>query len=146
MVIAYDRVISILLSICYSALLAACYDFHLHERTLRQGFNGHGGTCRERLCEELRINLVHGSEIAHVRQKDSGLHHIGEGKPSLFKNRFHIEKRLSGLRLDAAFRKCSGGRIDRKLPGSENESARLDSLTVRADCGRCSSCTDLFHN
>lgn len=60
------------------------------------------------------VDLVHGSEEAHIREEDGGFHHIVERSSSLMKYCIHIGKTLFSLGL-YAFRHSACFRVYGKL-------------------------------
>lgn len=117
----------------------------LDEGSFREGLDGEGAAGRERGFEELGIDSVHRGEIIHVSEEYGGLQDFVEVGASLFKDRLEIGQGLTGLGLHSPFRERTGGRIDRKLAGNEDETVMLDGLAVRADGGRSLFCAYLSH-
>jgi len=106
----------------------------------RQGGHPEGGPGREGLTGEVAgVDLVDGGEVGDVSEQDRGLDDVVVPEPGLGQDGTHVLEDLLGLGLDVALDERTGGRVERHLPGDEDERAGLltggDALGVGADGG-----------
>jgi len=83
--------------------------------------------------QEIFLTNVHRLKICHVRQEHATLDDAVQRRPARLQDGLDVLEHLAGLRGNAAFGELAGGRVNARLPGGENEIARLDALRVRAD-------------
>ena len=85
------------------------------------------------------VDLVDGGEVGDVGEQDRGLDDVVVPEPGLGQDGAHVLEDLLGLGLDVALDERAGGRVERHLPGDEDERAGTltggDALGVRADGG-----------
>ena len=106
----------------------------------RQGGHAEGGPGREGLTGEVAgVDLVDGGEVGDVGEQYRGLDDVVVPEPGLGQNGAYVLEDLLGLGLDVALDERAGGRVERHLPGDEDERAGLltagDALGVGADGG-----------
>lgn len=106
----------------------------------RQGGHPEGGPGREGLAGEVAgVDLVDGGEVGDVGEQDRGLDDVVVPEPGLGQDGTHVLEDLLGLGLDVALDERTGGRVERHLPGDEDERAGPltggDALGVGADGG-----------
>ena len=111
-------------------------DFNLHVRALwaarRLGSVERAG---KSLGEILRVNFVHAGEIGEVRHEHRAFDDVGERQLLVVENRLHVLQHALGLRLDVAGDRDCRRRVDRNLPGAEQQVADAHGVIVRADGG-----------
>ena len=106
----------------------------------RQGGHPEGGPGREGLAGEVAgVDLVDGGEVGDVGEQDRSLDDVVVPEPGLGQDGAHVLEDLLGLGLDVALDERAGGRVERHLPGDEDERAGPltggDALGVGADGG-----------
>ena len=106
----------------------------------RQGGHPEGGPGREGLAGEVAgVDLVDGGEVGDVGEQDRGLDDVVVAEAGLGQDGAHVLEDLLGLGLDVSLDERAGGRVERHLPGDEDERAGPltggDALGVGADGG-----------
>ena len=82
--------------------------------------------------KERGVNAVHGSEVVHVAQENGGFDDVFHGCAGSLEDGPAVFKRLAGLLLDRGG-ESTGGHINGKLAGRDDQAARPDALRIRAD-------------
>ena len=114
-------------------------DFDLDQGVLGEGGDGDGGAGRGWYafgCEILGVDGVHGGEVAHVLEEDSGFDDVDEVHACLLEDGFEAFAGAGGLLGDAAGDHLAGDGIECDLAGGVEGVADADGLGVGADGGR----------
>src|SRR5690554_2440863 len=128
------------------ASLAAGDDFDFDEGGEGEGLYGEGGTGRRVFGKEGGIDLVHGLEVIHGRQKAGGFYDVGVGVAGGLENGADVFHNLPGLLGDAARYELTGGGVKGHLPRNVEKTVGFDGLTVGADgCGSSCGTDDFTH-
>ncbi len=101
--------------------------------SLRQPRDLHGRARRIRLREVRAVDLVHRREVVHVGEEDRGAHDVGERQAAGFEHGAEVVEARGASARRCRPRSSAGGRIERHLPGDEQQLAGADRLRVRAD-------------
>jgi len=131
------------ISICHLLAIAGAMAFAqaaLAQDAGRGKAGDHGGARRFCVSEEFGVDRVHGGEILAVAEKDAAPDDVGHGSTAAFEQVFNVVEHLTRFGCDVAGNQLLGGRIDRYLPGDEDEIAGADRRGVgasrRGDAGR----------
>src|SRR5690554_979803 len=128
------------------ASLAAGDDFDFDEGGEGEGLYGEGGTGRRVFGKEGGINLVHGLEVIHGRQKAGGFYDVGVGVAGGLENGANVFHNLPGLLGNAARYELTGSGVKGYLPRNVEKTVGFDGLTVGADgCGSSCGTDDFTH-
>lgn len=125
----------------HRALVATGGEFDLDGGTERERSHTDGGACGIGLGELQCVYLVHGSEVAHVGQEHVDLHHVLGAESGRCQHGEEVVETLLGLTADATLGQTAGDRIERRLPGAEDDGISVDAVAVGSDCG-CSATGD----
>ncbi len=82
--------------------------------------------------ESFGVNGVHGGEVGHVGEIDSGLDDIVHCQSGGFEDCLHVAERLACLLCDS-FGDFAGLGVEGNLAGCEQEGAAVYCLAVRSD-------------
>ena len=84
-------------------------------------------------CEELGIDLIHGSKVTHIRKENGSLDNVLILSTCSFKNVSDVLEHLLGLFLDTTVYDLLGGWVEGNLTAEEEHVALLDALGVWAN-------------
>jgi hypothetical protein len=102
-----------------------------------EGGHGHGAAGRPVIAHEPGVDLVHGGEVLHrAGQEHGGLHDVGPAGPDVAEHAGEVGADLAGLVGGVTGHQGAGGRVERDLPGQEDEVTGADGRAVGAGDGR----------
>ena len=92
-----------------------------------------GGARRKIAREKLAVNLVHAGEFREVGEEDGALHDVRKGQALVIEDALHVLQHAARLVLDVAGDELAVGRIERNLPGAEQQVTDADGVIVGAN-------------
>ena len=116
----------------------------LNERVLGEAGDFDRAARRIVTGKERGVNAVHGSEVVHVAQENGGFDDVFHGCAGSLEDGLAVFERLAGLLLDRGG-ESTGGHVNGKLAGRDDQAARPDALRIRADRrGGLFGCDNVF--
>ena len=110
----------------------------LHVRALGQPGHGHGHPRGRALTfEELLVGLVHARKVAHVGQIDRAADGVGQRRAGRLAHGGQVLQATPRLALHVLLHELPRGRVERNLPGAEEQVSGSDGLRIGADGGWC---------
>ena len=106
---------------------------NLHVRAFGQRGDLNGRTRRTIGGEIFCVYLVHAGEIREIGQIDRAFDDMGKGQFLVVQDGLDVLQRAFGLRFDVAGNQIAIGRINRDLPGAEQEVADAHGMVIRPD-------------
>ncbi len=107
--------------------------FHFDPGTHRKGCHGECRPGRVGLGHVGLVDLVDGREVRHVREKDGGLHDMGERQARRGENALQVFHGLARLRRHVARHQLAGRGVERDLARDEQQVPVLDRRRIGAN-------------